>query len=90
LARIKKLHDAKSQDYGAINDPLANVRASEDFGVPAWVGALVRQNDKLTRIKSFLNRGELVFEKVEDSLLDSAVYAIIACVLYEEEGSSGS
>ena len=82
LARIKKLHDAKSQDYGAINDPLANVRASEDFGVPAWVGALV-QNDKLTRIKNSINGNALVFEPMEDSLLDSAVYAIIAIVLSE-------
>ncbi len=89
LARIKKLHDAKSQDYGAINDPLANVRASEDFGIPPWIGALVRQNDKLTRIKNSISGNALVFEPMEDSLLDSAVYAIIAIVLYEEAREKG-
>ena len=47
LAEIKAMHDKKSQDYGRTNDPYANVRASQDFGIPAWVGTLVRANDKM-------------------------------------------
>ncbi len=90
LAQIKKLHDAKSQDYGSKTDSLANVRASQDFGIPPWIGALIRQNDKLTRIKNSIAGNNLVFESVEDSLLDSAVYAIIACVLYKEEQNETS
>src|SRR6266487_1952918 len=46
LREIGELHDRKQKDYGSNTDPFANVRASQDFGVPAWVGALVRLNDK--------------------------------------------
>lgn len=85
LETIGQLHDKKQADYGRPNDPFANVRASEDFGVPGWVGALVRANDKMRRLQTAANGGTLSNEGVEDSLMDLAVYALIALVLYEEE-----
>jgi len=66
-------------------DPFANVRSSRDFAVPAWVGAMIRGNDKISRIKSFIKKRRLENEALEDSLRDLAVYTIIALVLYEEE-----
>jgi hypothetical protein len=84
LKELGDLHDRKQQDYGSGTDPFANVRSSEDFGIPAWIGAMVRGNDKVSRIKSFIRNGNLKNESVEDSLRDLAVYAIIALVLYEE------
>lgn len=84
LDEIGRLHDKKQADYGAEGDPFANVRASQEWGVPAWVGALVRLNDKVHRLKQFAQRGTLANESAEDSMLDIAVYALIALVLYRE------
>lgn len=84
LQKMGELHDKKQEDYGTDGDPFANVRSSEDFGVPAWLGAIIRLNDKVTRIKSFAKKGVLANEALEDSFDDIAVYAIIAKVLYRE------
>lgn len=87
LVELGKLHDAKSQDYGTNKDPFNNVRGSEDWGVPGWVGAGIRLNDKVRRLQAFSKKGSLKNESVEDSLRDIAVYAIIALVLLEQDES---
>ena len=84
LDELRALHLKKSADYGRGEDPLANLRASEKFGIPAWVGAMVRGNDKMQRIQSFILNGKLENEGIEDSLLDLAAYALLALVLYRE------
>lgn len=84
LAQMGALHDKKQKDYGVIGDPFKNVRNSEDFGVAPWVGCMIRANDKMKRIQSFAQKGELANESLEDSLLDLAVYSVIALVLLEE------
>lgn len=84
LAEAARLHDKKQKDYGSDVDPFANVRASEDFGIPAWLGCIIRGNDKVRRIQSFATRGELANESIEDALIDLLVYAGIALVLYRE------
>jgi hypothetical protein len=86
LDEMKELHAKKSADYGRGVDPFANVRASTEFGVPAWVGVMIRANDKMHRIKSFIQNGDLANESVEDSLKDLAAYALIALVLKREVG----
>lgn len=85
LEEIADLHDKKQADYGTDEDPFANVRASEEFGIPAWKGAALRANDKMSRLKTFCNKGSLTNESVEDSLKDLAVYALIALVLFREK-----
>lgn len=87
LADLGRLHDKKQSDYGRTDDPFANVRASEDFGIAGWVGAMVRANDKMRRLQKAAAGGTLSNEGVEDSLMDLAVYSVIALVLYRE--SSG-
>lgn len=84
LSELGQLHDKKQADYGTDSDPFANVRGSEEWGVPAWVGALVRGNDKIRRLQAMVRKGRLENESVEDSMRDLAVYSIIALVLYEE------
>ncbi len=84
LEEIENLHDKKQKDYGRDKDPFANVRASVDFGVPSWVGTMIRANDKMRRIQTFTQKGVLANEGVRDSLIDLAVYTIIALVLYDE------
>jgi len=85
LDEMRELHIKKAADYGRLSDPFANVRASADFGMPAWVGVMVRAGDKMHRIKSFIANGSLRNESVEDSLKDLAAYALIALVLLREE-----
>src|SRR5260370_40553565 len=85
VQEIAELHDRKQADYGTDHDPFANVRASREWGVAPWIGALIRLNDKVTRLKSFAKKGALANESAEDSMRDIAVYALIALVLYEQE-----
>jgi hypothetical protein len=85
LTEMLALHDKKNHDYGTVGDPFANVRASEDFGVDAWLGTIIRLNDKITRIKSFARNGNLENESLRDSLIDIAVYAAIALTLFDQE-----
>lgn len=79
------LHAKKATDYGTDTDPYANVRASQDWGLRPWVGALARAGDKMQRLKQYAIRGTLANESAEDSMMDLAVYAIIALRLYREE-----
>ena len=84
LLALARLHELKARDYGSEDDSYANVRSSAEFGVPAWIGALVRLNDKVTRLKQFARRGSLANESAVDSMRDIAVYAVIAEILYGE------
>ena len=84
LDEMKALHEKKGRDYGTDTDPLANVRACEKFGVPAWLGAVIRANDKMSRLQTYAVKGNLTNENAEDSLLDAAVYFIIALQLHRE------
>lgn len=88
INELQALHDRKQMDYGRVDDPFANVRASADFGVKPWVGAMIRLNDKVKRLQRAAQGGTLANEGVIDSLDDIAVYAIIARILYEEEHDS--
>lgn len=84
LDEMRALHIRKSADYGRGDDPLANIRASEELGVPAWKGAMVRALDKVHRIKSYCQNGSLANEGVEDALLDLSSHALLALVLFRE------
>lgn len=85
LKEMGELHDKKQRDYGSQTDPFANVRGSQNWGVPPWVGAMIRANDKVKRLQAFADKGELANESAEDSLIDLANYAVIALVLMREE-----
>jgi hypothetical protein len=84
LKEIQAMHDKKQADYGKTDDPFANVRASEDFGIPGWVGCMTRANDKMRRLQKGAQGGKMVNESIEDSLLDLATYTIIALCLFRE------
>jgi hypothetical protein len=85
LKDMQETHDRKNADYGTAKDRYANIRASGEFGVPPWLGAIIRLNDKITRIKAFAQKGVLENESLEDSLRDIATYGAIAWDLYLEE-----
>lgn len=82
---LKALHDRKQQDYGTSSDPLHNIRGSTEWGIPAWVGAMIRAQDKVKRLQTRALTGKMSNESAEDAFMDLAVYAIIALILYREE-----
>jgi hypothetical protein len=84
LGVAAETHDRKQLDYGKGDDPFANVRSSEEWGVDGWVGAMIRLNDKVKRLQSLRQKGYLANESAKDSFMDIAVYALIAYVLYEQ------
>jgi hypothetical protein len=85
IDEIVKLRDKKAFDYGNEDDPMANLRASEDFGVPNVIGILIRLNDKMFRLKRWAKLGTLKNETARESLIDIAGYALRACELLDEE-----
>ena len=90
LEEMALLHDKKGRDYGIGVDTLGNVRSSEQWGIPAWIGSLVRANDKIVRLQNAARGSALVNEGIEDSLMDLAAYAVIALVLYREASDNGN
>lgn len=85
LDEMREVHERKSADYGTGEDPFANVRASAQWGIPAWVGTMIRATDKVIRLQSLYVKGSLQNESARDSLIDLASYAIIALILMDEE-----
>lgn len=90
LREIGELHDKKQEDYGRGSDPFANVRQSSEWGLAPWIGAMVRAGDKFKRLQKAARGGTMANESVEDSMMDLAVYSLIALVLYREENEGDS
>ncbi|KKL56727.1 hypothetical protein LCGC14_2242550, partial [marine sediment metagenome] len=86
LQQMADLHGRKNHDYAG-DDPLSNLRASEEIGIPAWKGILVRLMDKWSRLKNFARTGifEVKDESLIDALMDNAVYSLLCIILFEEE-----
>ena len=85
LDEIKALHDSKNHDYADEADPLSNLRRSEAFGIPAWKGVLVRLSDKWSRLEQLANGKAPKHESLRDSLIDNAVYSLLAVILLDEQ-----
>lgn len=84
IAQICELHERKNADYARDDDPLSNFRRAESLGIPAWKAVLVRMSDKWSRIEE-LSQGKVPQnESLTDSLIDNAVYSLLAIVLLEE------
>jgi len=77
------LHSRKNSDYAGSQDPLSNFRRAEQFGIPAWKGALVRMSDKWSRIVTLATKeqAEVRDESFEDTLIDLAVYSLLTIIL---------
>lgn len=89
-AELVIVHDRKGKDYGTGEDPYANVRSAVDFGLPAWIGVLIRMNDKMRRgmaaSQQYLETGtvQLEHEGLIDIANDFAVYGIILRIMIED------
>ena len=70
----------KNADYcGVTEDPFANFKAVETLGISTEVGFLTRMMDKMKRISSFVEQGQLQVkdESVTDTLQDLANYSCL-------------
>ncbi len=70
----------KNADYtGKDADPFGNFKSVEVLGIPTEVGFLTRMMDKMKRISSFVEQGELQVkdESVTDTLKDLANYSCL-------------
>lgn len=77
---LRNLYDKKNRDYGDVFS-----KSFDEWGLPM---VCIRLTDKLNRLKSFAKNQEILVkdERVEDTLMDLANYAIMALI---ELGSKG-
>jgi len=78
----------KNADYtGANQDPFSNFRSVEVLGIKTEQGFLTRMMDKMKRISSFVENGQLLVkdESVKDTLQDLANYSCLMSGFIESE-----
>jgi hypothetical protein len=83
---LKDIHLSKNHDYAG-GDYLSDIRASNRMGIPSWKNALLRIQQKMSRLESFAKQGDfkVADEKFEDTCKDLAVYSILALMLYRNK-----
>lgn len=89
-ARCKAIMTQKNSDYtGGENatDALANFKGAATLGIHPVMGLLLRVQDKMKRIESFVADGKLrvTGETVQDACDDMLNYSILAAALLKEE-----
>ena len=89
-AKTLGIMKAKNSDYcggETTTDALANFKSARSLGLHPVTGLLLRMQDKLMRIKSFVNDGSLRVEgeSVEDACDDLLNYSVLAKALLQEE-----
>ena len=91
IEELKELHSRKNSDYASAGDPLSNLRACEKLGIDPFTGVMIRFQDKWDRLieltkKKLEGEGPAVKdESIIDTLMDNAVYSVLAIILLEEE-----
>ncbi len=87
-AEARAIVEAKNHDYrGGSGDPLANFRGSVALGIDPVMGIMLRQQDKMMRIKTLVEKGELKVkgEGVLDALRDNLNYTFLMYLLIMEQ-----
>ncbi len=87
ITEIQQLHEKKNHDYATDGDPLSNLRRATQLGVEPWRGVLVRLTDKWSRIEQLASGKKAKNESLRDSLIDNAVYSLLAILLLDESAS---
>lgn len=83
LNEIKQLHNRKNADYGDSFD-----KTLDEFGL---VASATRMSDKFNRFKSLIkNPAQVQDEKIEDTLIDLASYAMMTIKWMRQNGVFGN
>ena len=92
-AKINRIHTQKNTDYSGggrkEDDPLANFKGSEEFGIDTGIGIILRMSDKFQRVKAFYKNGKMAVkgEGIKDAMRDIANYALLYNALLVEKDS---
>ena len=87
-SEARALMEAKNHDYtSGSGDPLANFRGSSFLGINPITGIQLRQQDKMMRIRTFVEKGKLnvANESVRDAILDQINYLVLQYAYIEEQ-----
>lgn len=84
LEEVSDLHSRKNHDYSRQDEPLSNFKRSQAFGVEPWRGIFIRMSDKWSRIEELSKGKQPKNESLRDSLIDNAVYSLLAIILLDE------
>ncbi len=88
IHQMLTVHKAKNSDYSPGETSFTNFLESEKVGVPPWKGAFIRLQDKYSRCCTLIggHEAQVEDERLEDTLLDMANYAVIVlCLLKQQE-----
>ena len=87
IGKARAIMLAKNHDYrGGSGDPFANFKGSTALGISPILGILLRMQDKMMRIKTFSEKGELLVqdEGVENAIIDIIDYAVLVSAMIED------
>jgi hypothetical protein len=85
LDKIGDLHARKNSNYAEDTDPLSNLKGCKRLNVTPFMGVMIRLQDKWSRLEQLAKgKPDLVGESVEDTLMDNAVYSLLAIILLRE------
>lgn len=82
---MKNLHCEKAKSYGSDEDPLANLRSGERFGVPAAIRCLVEAESAFYRTVNYCNGRNPSWESLENALMDASAFSLLALRFFREE-----
>lgn len=87
LIEMAELSRRKAADYAEQGDRFSNFRRSADqVRQPSIVSCEVLIATKQARLRELLHSGKAALnESVRDTLIDRAVYSVIAVALFDEE-----
>jgi hypothetical protein len=81
LQQIKNLHVEKTSQYGAPDDPFANVTASEKCGVEPWRRALCDASDCIVRLQRYAHGQPVDFD---NAVMDGINWLLICWLKHDE------
>ena len=86
LEEMAETHSVKNHDYADQGDPLSNFKeVAQATGLTPFQVIHVFLATKLARIKQLTKKTNMVKgESILDSLLDNAIYSILAVIILEE------
>lgn len=86
LEEMADTHSRKNHDYADQGDPLSNFKeVAEIVGITPFQVVQVFLATKMVRIKQLRTKPNLVQgESIKDSLMDNAIYSLLAYLLLEE------